>query len=116
MHSSQHLEQIAPLGALTLTVRFLLELAALGALGWWGWRVGGPALGVATPLAAAVLWGTFVSPKATIAIGVIPRFGLELLVFGGAAVALLVIGETTLGAVFAAVAAVNLGLVYALEL
>ena len=62
------------------------------------------------------MWGLFVSPKATIAIGAVPRFGLELLVFGGAAVALLAIGETTVAGVFAATAAVNLALVYALEL
>ena len=68
------------------------------------------------PLAAAVVWGLFVSPKATITIGAVPRFRLELLVFGGAAVALLAIGETALAGVFGATAAVNLALVYALEL
>ena len=47
------------------------------------------------------MWGLFVSPKATITIGAVPRFGLELLVFGGAAVALLAIGETAAAGVFA---------------
>lgn len=45
---------------------FFLELAALGALAWWGFtrdigRVGSIALAVAAPLAAAVLWGS--SPR-----------------------------------------------------
>jgi hypothetical protein len=37
------------LGALVHTVRFLLELAALAALGWWGFETGGVALGIGAP-------------------------------------------------------------------
>ncbi len=53
---------------------FFLELgalAALAALGSWGFRAGsGPivatGLGVGAPLLAALLWGAFVAPKAAV--------------------------------------------------
>lgn len=43
---------------------FLLELAALAALAWWGFTTGSSLLvrvllGVGTPLVAVVLWGLF---------------------------------------------------------
>jgi Protein of unknown function (DUF2568) len=112
------MQNLTVFDAITVTVRFLLELAALGALGWWGWRTGGPtavklALAAGAPLVAATAWGLFVAPKATIVIGAWPRFGFELLVFGGAAVALLAIEETTAAEVFGVAAAANLALVYA---
>jgi Protein of unknown function (DUF2568) len=57
-------------------------------------------------LLAAVLWGLFASPKA--------RFGneelravVEIVVFGGAALALAAAGHTQLALAFAAVALVN---------
>jgi hypothetical protein len=49
---------------------FLLELAALSWLAWWGWTVG-PGLigrlllGVGIPLLAAVVWGRYASPRST---------------------------------------------------
>jgi hypothetical protein len=53
----------------TLALRFLLELCALGALGYWGFKTGGGALakvglGLGVPLVAAVVWGTFVAQGA----------------------------------------------------
>jgi hypothetical protein len=51
---------------LNLTLRFLLELAALFALGMWGWqqREDGYrfALAIGIPLLLAVLWGVFAVP------------------------------------------------------
>jgi hypothetical protein len=56
-----------------LTVAFLLELCALAALGYWGFRTAsGPAakaaLGIGAPLLAAVLWGLFAAPRAPVSI------------------------------------------------
>jgi hypothetical protein len=53
-----------------LTVAFLLELCALAALGYWGFRTAsGPAakaaLGIGAPLLAAVLWGLFAAPSSS---------------------------------------------------
>ena len=51
---------------LNLTLRFLLELAALIGFGYWGWgAAAGPLrwlLALGLPLLAAVLWGTFAVP------------------------------------------------------
>ena len=54
-----------------LLLRFLLELCALGALGYWGFKTGNATitkivLGVGAPLVAAVVWGIFVSPRASV--------------------------------------------------
>ena len=56
---------------INLAVRFLLELAILAAMGFWGFKSGGglmprTLLGLGTPLLAAVVWGTFLSPKASV--------------------------------------------------
>ena len=61
-----------------LALAFLLELCALGALGYWGVRTGdGPvakvALGLGAPLCAAVLWGLFAAPRAPVSV---PLVGL----------------------------------------
>jgi hypothetical protein len=56
-----------------LALRFLLELCALATLCYWGFKTGtGPiskvVLGIGAPLAAAVLWGTFVAPAAPVSV------------------------------------------------
>ncbi len=122
MESHQHsLEGLTAFGALTLMFRFLLELAALVALGWWGVRTGDTtvakiALGAGAPLLGAVVWGVFVSPKATVPVPRAVHLALQVLVFGAAAVALLALGETAAATVFAAGVVVNAGLLYALDL
>ena len=121
MHSSHQLEELTALDALMYTVRFLLELAALGALAWWGVRTGETALakvalGAGAPLAAAVVWGLFVAPKATFAVPGPVHVALQVLVFGGAVVALLALRETAAAELFAATVVVNAGALYALGL
>ena len=93
---------------LKLTLRFLLELAALAAMGVWGWSLSDGwlrfllALGI--PLVAAAAWGTFAVPNdpsrsgnAPIAVSGIVRLGVEAAVFGGAVWALFDMGYTSLG-------------------
>ena len=95
-----------------LLLRFLLELFALGALGYWGFKTGNETiakigLGVGAPLVAAVVWGAFLSPQAAI---VLPGFlvlVLQALVFGSAAGGLVVTGHRTLAFVFVVVAVIN---------
>jgi len=92
-----------------LALRFLLEVCALVALGYWGFKTGGSlitklALGIGAPLLAAVLWGTFVAPRAAVAVPGALRLVLELGVFGSAAAALYAAGRPAL--------AWALGLVY----
>ncbi|OIK00968.1 hypothetical protein BIV25_06685 [Streptomyces sp. MUSC 14] len=87
---------------------FLLELAALACLSWWGFTVGDDAalhvlFGLGTPLAAVALWGLFAAPKARLR----PRLPLVLavkaVVLGGGAAALYAVGHPA-GAVAMAVA------------
>lgn len=72
-----------------LALRFALELCALLALGYWGFTTGQTPLikilfGLGTPLIAAIIWGTFVSPKARVKLPDFGRLIFELLVFGSA--------------------------------
>lgn len=93
---------------LNLALRFILELAALYALGYWGWSqhagLARPLWGLGLPLGAALLWGTFRVPddpgKATVPIPGLLRLLLELLVLGGAVWALYAAGQARWGLVF----------------
>ncbi|MEH7109980.1 YrdB family protein [Bacillus sp. JJ1764] len=94
--------------SLNLGLRFLLELLALAFYGYWGFRVFGFLLGIGTPLLVAVLWGLFGSPKAMYSLHGFPRLIFEIVIFGGAAVALYFSGKQSLAVIYAVVAAVNL--------
>jgi hypothetical protein len=88
----------------TLVLRFLLELCALGALGYWGFKTGGGALakvglGLGVPLVAAVVWGTFMAPKALVKVPGVVRLLVEAAVFASATAALYVAGNTRLASV-----------------
>ena len=65
------------------------------------------ALAVVLPLAAAVVWGTFVAPKATRPVSEPVRAAIELAVLGCAVAALVVAGAPVLAAVFGVVAVVD---------
>jgi len=94
-----------------LALRFVLELAALGALGWWGWaqtdswwRI---VSAITVVLFAAILWGTFAVPhdpsrggSGLVHVPGVARLMLELLIFGVAAYALRSIGQSTLALAF----------------
>ena len=77
---------------INLTLRFLLELAALAAMAYWGWTMhGGIGRGVwvvGLPLVAAFLWGTFRVPgdpgKAPVPVSGPVRLLLEVVFFGAA--------------------------------
>ena len=73
--------------AANLALRFVLELAALAALAYWGWCVSW-VLAIAAPAAWIALWATFGSPKARVTLSTPQRIVFEALVFGAAAVAL----------------------------
>jgi hypothetical protein len=87
-----------------LTVRFLLELAAMGAMGYAAFGIGGP-LGVLAAAAAVgvtgLLWGLFVAPRAPRVLPDRQRLALEIAIFAVAVMALLAKGEFILGLVLA---------------
>jgi len=99
---------------------FLLELAALAALGYWGFHIDKALwvkilFGIGTPLLAAIIWGTFVSPKASIPVLDPARILLQLVVFVSAAAALYSAGRSTLAAVFLVTALIEIVLVHGLK-
>ena len=98
--------------AVNLGLRFLIELAALAALGYWGSQAGkGTAahvlFAISAPLAAAVLWGAFVAPKAAVRVSETLRLAIELLVYAAATAGLAVADQTVLAIVFPVVAVAN---------
>jgi hypothetical protein len=100
------------LAASNLLLRFLLELCMLGAVGYWGFTTGDSApaqalLGVGAPLLMAVVWGVFISPKATVKLSPAAWIGLQAVLFGAAALALTTFASPALAAGFLVVVAVN---------
>jgi hypothetical protein len=83
-----------------LTLRFLLELALLAAMGVAGWRLAGATwaqaiLVVTLPLVTAIVWGLVISPKARVQLPLAPRLVIELVLFATAAVLLWLADLTT---------------------
>jgi quinol-cytochrome oxidoreductase complex cytochrome b subunit len=101
-----------------LALRFLLELCALAALAYWGAEVGRGlllklVLGIGAPLVAAVVWGTFVAPKATVPVSTPIRILIEVVIFGLAAGGLVVAGRPALAWALLIVFVINDVLLYA---
>lgn len=65
----------------------------LAALGYWGFKSGDSAatqwlLGIGAPALVALVWGAFIAPKATVEVPRAVWIGLQVIVFGAAALAL----------------------------
>lgn len=90
-----------------LALRFALELAALAAVGWWGWDAGGPLLALAAIAAVVVVWGAFVAPKRRIDLAAPIRLAIELGVWLAAGAALYGVGHTALAVAFVVLAVVS---------
>ncbi|WP_055599185.1 DUF2568 domain-containing protein [Streptomyces aureus] len=105
-----------PLRVVDEMLAFLLELAALAVLAWWGWGSAESLaprllLAVAAPAAAAVLWGLFAAPKARFRVSLAGVLAVKALVFGAAAAALVVLERPGWATAFAVVVVVNTALV-----
>ena len=99
---------------LNLTLRFILELAALFAMGYWGWTQHEGLVRwlwvISAPLIAAILWGTFAVPNDPSRSGHAPiptpgtvRLFLELSIFAVGAIALIASQQKPAGMVLAIV-------------
>jgi hypothetical protein len=99
-------------------LRFFLELAALASLAYWGFSkfdgVTQWLIGLGAPLLVAVVWGTFMSPKASRPTVDPVRVLIEFAVFGSGVVALFAAGAPVLAVVFAVLAGLHLTLTFAL--
>ncbi|SFB56330.1 Protein of unknown function [Cohnella sp. OV330] len=98
--------------AANLALRFALELAMLAALGYWGFKADAASayrwmLGIGSPAVAAVVWGAFLSPKASVPLHAGLKLAIELAVFGVAAAALYAAGRPASAAALLGVWAVN---------
>jgi hypothetical protein len=101
-----------------LGLRFILELCALAALGYWGYRTGGTtltkiALATGAVIVTAVVWGAFVAPNASVSVPGPVHLLLQVLVFGAAAGALFSLHRPSLASVFAAIVLANAALMAA---
>ena len=98
-------EDLSGLRGATLTARFLCELAMLAALAFWGYVVGEGVwawlLGLAAPVVAAVVWGTFVAPRAKVPVPAPVRVAIELVLYAAAAAGLAVAGQPVAAVVLA---------------
>lgn len=102
-----------------LALRFLLELATLAASALWGATLDGPlplrmAASAGVPVAIALLWGAFVSPKARFSTGRGGQSGLGLLIFLSAAGMLAQRGHADWSVGFALSSAVSSAIHFAL--
>lgn len=95
---------------INLGLRFVLELAALAAMAYWGWTQHediGRALAVVVPLVAAALWGVFRVPgdprDAPVAVPGPVRLLLEAAFFGAAVLLLAAADQPSAAAVLGGV-------------
>jgi hypothetical protein len=104
--------RLTPLRAVSAGLRFLLELAGLAAVAYWGVTVGDGllqqvSLAVGAVVLLAGVWGLFVAPKAGRRLGDPLRLVVELVVFGVAVGALLSVGAVVVGLVFGVLVVVS---------
>lgn len=95
-----------------LALRFLLELAALAALAYGGYEATESAaarwtLAIALPVAGALVWGVFVSPKRAVEAPLPVRLVLEAAVLGGGVAALAIAERTASALGFAVLVVAN---------
>ena len=94
------------MAGILLTLRFLLELALIAAVGAGAWEIagGGAAGAFAASLAAAavvVVWGLAIAPRAKRRLPDPARLMLEMVLFVIGGLALVATDQTVLGIVFA---------------
>lgn len=105
-------DSIEAIKGANLALRFLLELCALVAFGYWGFHIGGGllsklVLGLGAPLLFAVVWGAFVAPRAVVHLPRLVKVILGLVILEVSAAALAIAGQPILAAVFGGIILIN---------
>ncbi|MFF8618997.1 YrdB family protein [Streptomyces sp. NPDC015350] len=91
---------------------FLIELAALVMLSWWGFTAGDDTtahllLGLGAPAAAAAVWGLFAAPRARFQLPLAGVLLVKAVVLGGGVYAVHAMGHTKAAVLFGIVVAAN---------
>ncbi|MFD2368726.1 YrdB family protein [Brevibacillus sp. GCM10020057] len=102
-----------------LLLVFLSEIAAIIAYGFWGFRYPSSiwikwVLGIGLPVVVIVVWGLFLSPKASVEIPQALRIVMKVMVFGFAAAALYSAGRPRMSLLFGLCVLVSHGMDYLL--
>jgi hypothetical protein len=98
-------------------VSFLLELAMLGALGYWGFHADGPALlkwglGIGVPALVIVFWSVFMAPNAAHRLAWPWLPAVTLVLFLASALVLYAANARSAALVLAVVSVANVALVF----
>lgn len=110
------------IGSSILAAFFLLEIVAMVAFGYSGYHIKAGAavkiiLAAALPLAVAILWGIFLSPKASLPVFSFPiRTALKFVVFVLASASLYAVEQRALGLTFLMVSFLIVAAVFILNL
>ena len=100
------------LKGINATLAFLLELAMIASLGYWGYQSNDNALlkgllAIGLPLIAIVIWALYFAPKAARRLAIVPGALLSLGLFLLAALALYSANQPAAAMVLAVLAIVN---------
>ncbi|WP_281281441.1 YrdB family protein [Paenibacillus dokdonensis] len=103
---------IHTLKILNLLLRFILELILLFSLCYWGLHVQlgvfmQIVLGLGLPVLAAVAWGLFISPKASVRVPLFVVLFIEAILFAAAVLCFISSGFVTFAVIFGVLAVVN---------
>jgi hypothetical protein len=93
--------------AANLVLRFLLEIGALVAVGYWGWETGGWVLAVGALAAFITVWALLVSPKHTIETSRQVSLAIELALWVATGAALHATDHGLLALAFATVSVIS---------
>ena len=98
--------------SLNLGLRFILEMGALGAVGFWGFQLDrGTAIrwiiGIGAPLVVVIVWSLFIAPGSDSALSQTTRVWVGTGVLAACAVALAAARQPVLAGVFAVAIVAN---------
>ena len=102
---------------IVVAIFFCLEISTLAALMYWGFHIDKgilmkTMLGIGTPIFVAIIWGTFIAPKASIPVAVPLRIFLQIIIFGSAIAALYFSEKRALAMIFLVVMLIEMTLMY----
>ena len=98
--------------AANLGLRFVLELCALGAIGYWGFHATKSTslrwvLGIGAPLVVAGVWSLFVAPQSAVDLSAGAKLILGVAILGACAAALAAVRQPALAGAFGVVIVAN---------